>query len=129
MDKYHLTEAHERRLYSSIRFHGGRRSLYEYLIELPLEDLQVYPKRGYYWWLGRTARSPQALYLRDYVLYWRLAAIDFRKQYPREYLEQLSYDDMRLFLRTYLRKIPMWAYEAPIKDVIQLLVQSDEPWF
>lgn len=128
MDKYHLTEEEDQRLRFSIRLPGKRgRSLYEYLTRLPLEDLQAYPKRGYHWWMGRAARSSQALALRDYILYWRLFAIDFRKQYPCEYLEKLPSDKMQRFLCTYIVKIPVWAYEAPIQDVIQLLAKDDEP--
>lgn len=128
MDKYHLTEREDQRLRFSIRLPGRGHSLYEYLTMLPLEKLQAYPQKGYHWWMGRSARTPQALALRDYILYWRLVAIDFRKQYPREYLETLSYDDMRLFLHTYIQKIPLWVYEEPVKDVIHILLRHEEPW-
>lgn len=128
MDKYHLTEREDQHLRFSIILPGRRRSLYEYLTELPLEELQAYPKKGYHWWMGRAARTSQALALRDYILYWRLFAISFREKFPREYLETLSYDDMRLFLRTYIQKTPVWAYEGPIKDVIHILFYNEERW-
>jgi len=121
LNKYDLTDEEDLRLRFSIMLPGNRRSLYAYLCELPLEDLQAYPKKGYRWWMGRAARTPQALALRDYILYWRLAALSFRQQYPRAYLETLSDDGVRLFLRTYLHKVPIWAYEGPIKDAIHLL--------
>lgn len=126
MTKYDLTEAEDFRLHFSIMLSGGRRSLYEYLCELPLEALQAYPKKGYHWWMGRAARTPQALALRDYILHWRLVALNFRRQYPREYLETLSLDDLHLFLRTYIHKIPLWAYEEPVRDAAQRLFLSQE---
>ena len=120
MNKYDLTDEEDMRLHFSVMLPGGR-SLYEYFCELPLEDLQAYPQKGYRWWMGRAARAAQALALRDYILYWRLAALSFRQQYPREYLEALSADDLRLFLHTYISKTPVWAYEGPVKDVVRLL--------
>ena len=74
--------------------------------------------------MGRAARTSLALALRDYILHWRLAALSFRQQYPRSYLETLSSDDLQLFLRTYINKTPLWAYEEPVKDVLQLLFQQ-----
>ena len=119
MNKYELTAEEDQHLHFSIML-PNRCSLYEYLLELPLEDLQVYPQKGYRRWMGQAARTPQALAMRDYILYWRLAAQAFRQKCPREYLESLSYADMQLFLHTYIQKTPIWAYEKPIKDVIQL---------
>lgn len=120
MNKFDLTEAEDMQLRLSIKLPGGR-FLYEYFCELPLKDLEAYPKKGFYWWMGRAARSSPALALRDYILHWRLIAVSFRQQYPRTYLETLSSDDLRLFLRTYINKTPIWPYEEPVKDVLQLL--------
>lgn len=119
MNKYELTAEEDQHLRFSIML-SNRRSLYEYLLELPLEDLKEYPKKGYNQWMGQAARTSEALALRDYILYWRFAAQVFRQKYPRVYLERLSYADMQLFLHTYIQKTPIWAYEKPIKDVIQL---------
>lgn len=119
MNQFNLTAEEDLHLRFSIML-SNRRSLYEYLLELPLEDLKEYPEKGYHRWMGQAARSPQALALRDYILYWRFAALTFRQKYPREYLEELSRDDLTLFLHTYIQKVPIWVYEKPIKDVIQL---------
>lgn len=127
MNKYNLSDKEDLRLHFSIMLPGKRRSLYEYLCELPLEDLKVYPQKGYHWWMGRSTRSPQALELRDYILYWRLAALNFRQKNSRQYLKTLSHDELRLFLRTYLQKVPIWAYEEPIRDVMHLLFHHNEP--
>ena len=121
MTKYDLTDTEDLRLRNSITLPGKRSSLYEYLSGLPLEDLQAYPKKGYHWWMGRTARSVQALALRDYILHWRLFALRFRQQYPRWYLEALTPDELRLFLLIYLKKTPLWAYEGPVHDAVMLL--------
>lgn len=126
MNKYDLTDEEDTHLHFSIMLPGERRSLYEYLCELPLEHLQAYPKKGYHWWLGRAARTAQALAMRDYILHWRLIALSFREQYPRAYLETLSPDDLRSFLNTYIHKTPLWAYEGPLQDVSQLLFQQAE---
>jgi len=128
MDKYHLTEAENMRLHYAIKLPNKRRSLYEYLTHLPLEDLRAYPQKGYHWWMGRAARSAQALELRDYVLYWRLFALDFRKQYPREYLQTLSFDEMRQFVRDHIKKVPAWAYSEPISEALWFLLENNEPW-
>lgn len=80
MDKYILTNEEDLRLRLSVML-PCRNSLYEYLCELPLEDLMAYPQKGYYRWMGRAARTPQALVLRDYILYWRLCALAFRRQF------------------------------------------------
>lgn len=127
MNQFNLTDEEDMHLRFSIMLPGRRGSLYEYLCELPLEDLQAYPKKGYHWWMGRAARTAQAFALRDYILYWRLTALSFRQQYPRAYLETRSADDLRLFLRTYISKIPIWAYEGPVKDALQLLFQQSKP--
>lgn len=76
--------------------------------------------------MGRAARSPKALTLREYILYWRFAALDFRKEHSKEYLEKLPHNDLRLFLRIYIKKTPLWVYEEPIRDVLQLLYQHSE---
>ena len=123
MNKFDLTDEEDLRLRLSIKLPGGK-FLYEYFCKLPLEDLQAYPKKGYRWWMGRAARTSLALALRDYILHWRLAALSFRQQYSRSYLETLSSDDLQLFLRTYINKTPLWAYEEPVKDVLQLLFQQ-----
>lgn len=121
MRQYNLSEEEDIRLRASIILPFRKHSLYEYFCDLPLEQLKVYPKRGYHWWLGRASRTTQALALRDYILHWRLNALAFRQQYSRDYLETLSSDNLRLFLRTYIEKVPLWAYEEPVKDAIQLL--------
>ena len=125
MCKYDLTEAEDLRLRFSIMLPS--RSLYEYLVELPLGDLKAYPKKGYRWWMGRAARSAQALFLRDYILHWRLEALAFRQAHPRVQLEALSQDELQTFLHTYLQKTPVWAYHEPIRDVIQLLHHPAKP--
>ena len=127
MNKYDLTDEEDLRLRFSIMLPGRRRSLYEYLCELPLEQLQAYPQKGYHWWMGSIAQTPQALALRDYILSWRLNALRFRQQYSRAYLETLSLDDMQLFLRTYIHKTPIWAYEGAIQDVAQILLRKANP--
>lgn len=127
MNQFDLTEKQDTLLRFSIMFPGKRHSLYGYLCELPLEDLQAYPKKGYHWWMGCAARTAKGLAMRDYILHWRLFALSFRQQYSRAYLETLSADAQRVFLRTHLSKTPIWAYEEPIRDVIELLfVQSQD---
>lgn len=124
MHKYDLADKEDLQLRFSIMLPG--RSLYEYLCELPLEKLEVYPKKGYHWWMGKTARSPQAIELRNYIFHWRLEAMRFREKYPREYLQTLSRDALQLFLQTYLQKVPLWAYEKPLQDAIHLLFHIDK---
>ena len=124
MNQYDLSADEDLRLLLSIKLHG-RKYLYEYFCDLPLEVLQAYPKKGYRGWMGRVARIPDALSLRDYILHWRLFALDFRKKYPREYLETLSEEEMQVFLNTYIQKTPLWAYADPIKDVLQRLNSMD----
>ena len=126
MQQYDLSADEDLRLRLSIK-RPGRKYLYEYFCDLPLEVLQAYPKKGYRWWMGRAARTPEALALRDYILHWRLSALEFRQTYSREYLETLSIKDLQLFLNTYTQKIPIWAYAAPLKDVIQILNSMDTP--
>ena len=120
MNKFDLTNDEDLRLLLSIKLHG-RKYLYEYFCDLPLEVLQAYPKKGYRWWMGRAARTPDALSLRDYILHWRLFALDFRKKYPREYLETLSKEELQVFLNTYIQKTPLWAYDGPLQDVLTRL--------
>lgn len=126
MNKYDLTEEEDLHLRLSVILPGKKRSLYEYLSALSLEDLKAYPRKGYHWWMGRAARTPQALALRNYVLFWRSATLAFRQQYPRAYLETLSPAELRLFLHTYIQKTPLWAYEEPVRDVIHLLLQKSQ---
>ena len=121
MNKFDLTDEEDLRLRFSIMLPGRRGSLYEHLCQLPLEDLQAYPRKGYRRWMGCAARSPQALALRDYILYWRLNAMVFRLRYPRKLLESFSSDDLQSFLRDHMQKTPLWAYEALLQDVLQLL--------
>jgi len=121
MNKYDLTDEEDKHLHFSIMLPGRKGSLYQYLCQLPLNDLQAYPEKGYRLWMGQTSKTPQALAMRDYILYWRLAALDFRKQYPREYLQTLSLAELQVFLNTYLHKIPVWAYEGPLQDAAQLI--------
>ena len=123
MNKYDLTEREDLRLRLSVMLPGKKRSLYEYFCALPLEDLEAYPKKGYRWWMGRGARTPQALALRNYILFWRSAALAFRQQYPRAYLETLSPAEMRQFLHTYIQKTPLWVYEEPVRDVMYFLLE------
>lgn len=124
MNQYELSEDEDLRLHFSIML-PGRKYLYEYFCDLPLEVLKAYPKKGYHWWMGRAARTTNALALRDYILHWRLFAIDCRQKYSGEYLETLSLKELQTFLNTYIQKIPIWPYEAPIKDVIQILNSVD----
>lgn len=126
MNKYNLADKEDLWLRFSIVLPGSR-SLYEYLCELPLENLKAYPQKGYCRWMGQESRSAQALALRDYILYWRLRALAFRRQYSREYLETLSPHNIRRFLRTYIQKVPLWAYEEPLKDGMQLLFADPAP--
>ena len=97
MQQYDLSADEDLRLRLSIKL-PGRKYLYEYFCDLPLDDLQAYPKKGYRWWMGRAARTPDALALRDYILHWRLFALDFRRKYPREYIETLSEEELQVFL-------------------------------
>ena len=120
MKAYHLSKEEDMRLHLSIQCPGNR-YLYEYFIELPLEKLKLYPKKGYRFWMGRKAKSPDALAMRDYILYWRLFAISFRKEYSRDYLQSIPYDKIGLFVRTYIKKTPLWAYEGPIRDAVLIL--------
>lgn len=127
MNKYDLTDEEDKYLHFSIMLPGRKGSLYQYLCQLPLPCLQAYPEKGYHLWMGRAARTPQALAMRDYILYWRLAALDFRKQFPRKYLETLSLNDLQVFLNTYLHKVPAWAYEGPVQDAVQFLFLRSNP--
>lgn len=127
MNKYDLTDREEISLYNVVVYRNGR-SLYEYLVEMPLEDLKAYPKRGYRWWMGRKARSAEALELRDYTLFWRLFALEFRQKYPREYLQSLPLGEIRSFARQYIQKIPQWAYQGPVQDAVHILMEQDEPF-
>lgn len=121
MNKFDLTDEEDLCLRFSIMLPGRRGSLYEYLCQLSLEDLQAYPRKGYHRWMGSAARSPQALDLRDYILYWRLNAMILRLRYPRALLESFSSDGLQAFLHNNMQKTPLWAYEALLQDVLQLL--------
>jgi len=125
MKRFQLSNEEDLCLHFSILLPSGR-SLYEYFCELPLDKLEVYPKKGYHWWMGKATRTPQALALRDYIFYWRVEQLHFRQTYPREYLEALSPDILRLFLSKYLKKTPLWAYEGPIRDTINILFHRAE---
>ena len=128
MNKYDLTAEEDDHLRFSIMLPGRRGSLYQYLCELPLPCLQAYPEKGYCPWMGQAARTPQALAMRDYILHWRLFALDFRQQYPRDYLKALSRSDLQIFLNTNLHKVPTWAYEKPLQDAAQLIfLRSHSP--
>ena len=121
---YELSDMEDYQLHNIVVYRNGR-TLYEYFVEMPLEDLKKYPKHGYRWWMGRKARSKAAMELRDYVLYWRLFALDFREKYTREDLENMSWDARQRFWKTYIEKVPMWAYEGPLRDVAHLLQEAD----
>ena len=121
MDSFFLTREEDIRLCASIILPYQKRSLYEYLCELPLNELEEYPKKGYHWWMGRAARSPQALEARDYILHWRRAAVEIRQNLSREFLETLTREELRIYLRYYIQKVPLWAYEDPVRDMLQLL--------
>ena len=120
MQQYDLSADEDLRLRLSIKL-PGRKYLYEYFCDLPLEVLQAYPKKGYRWWMGRAARTPDALALRDYILHWRLFALDFRRKYSREYIETLSEEELQVFLNTHIQKTPLWAYDGPLQDVLTRL--------
>ena len=128
MSKYDLTDEEDYQLHHIVMYRNGR-TLYEYFVEMPLEDLQMYPKKGYRWWMGRKAKSFRAMELRDYVLHWRIFALEFQQKYPREYLESLSYDEMRSFVNKYIQKAPVWAYEEPVRDVLKILFYHEKPFF
>ncbi len=128
MDKFDLSEKEDDRLHDVAIYRNGR-TLYECLVEMPLEELQAYPRKGYRWWMGRKAKSPQALALRDYVLHWRLIALDFREKYSREYLQSLSCEELWTFVNTHIQKTPQWAYEGPVRDVMKILFQQGKPFF
>ncbi len=125
MIKYDLSDMEDFHLHDVVMYRNGR-TLYEYFVEMPLEDLQAYPQKGWRWWMGRKARSPEAMELRDYVLHWRLAALEFRQKYSHKYLQTLSCDEMRLFLNTYIRKTPIWVYSEPIKDGLHILLKREK---
>ena len=127
MIRYDLSDEEDYQLHHIVMYRNGR-TLYEYMVEMPLDDLKVYPRKGYRWWMGRKAKSPRAIELCDYVLHWRIFALEFRQKYSREYLENLSYDEMRLFVRTYMERTPMWAYSDPIRDVLVYFLLHDKPF-
>ena len=123
MDMYYLTKEEDEELQSCILLPGRECCLYEYFCQLPLEDLKVYPEKGYHDKMGLEARSAKALEMRDYILFWRLAAQKIRKQYSRAYLKTLSQDKLDQLQSAFLRQIPLWAYEGPLHDIIQLLTR------
>lgn len=125
MKRFHLSAGEDLYLRFAILLPSGR-SLYEYFCELPLDKLEAYPKKGYHWWMGKTTRSAQALALRDYIFYWRVEQLHFRQAYPREYLETLSGDALKQFLHKYLQKNPLWAYDGPTQDAINILFHRGE---
>ena len=120
MGKYDLSDEEDLRLRFSIML-PSKRSLYEYLCELPLEHLRVYPKKGYHWWMGRSARSPEALALRDYIWHWRTEELLFRKMYPREVLDGYSSAALQVFLRSFIKRVPLWVYADPVRDCLLIL--------
>ena len=120
MIKLHLSDMEDYELHNIVVYRNER-TLYEYFVEMPLDDLRAYPKRGYRLWMGRKARSKEALDLRDYVLFWRLYALDFREKYSLQHLQSLSIAQREDFLNTYLRSVPVWAHEKPLQDVVHLL--------
>ena len=126
MSKYDLTFAEDLYLRTSIPLPGKRHYLYEYLCRLSPEVLQAYPQKGCPWWLGRAARSPAALAMRDYILHWKTFALSFQKLYPHEYLESLSMEQMQEFLDSHIEKVPFWAYAAPVRDAMLILLQQPE---
>ena len=120
MDNYYLTREEEEVLQGAILL-PNMRLLYDYFYKLPLEDLQAYPKRGYRERMGPEALSPKALEMRDYILFWRLAAKQIRKQYSRAYLKTLSQEQLCSLQKSFYRQIPLWAYDKTIGDIILLL--------
>ena len=125
MIPYYLSDEEDYQLHHIVMYRSGR-TLYEYMVEMPLEDLKAYPKKGYRWWMGRKAKSTRAMELRDYVLHWRLFALEFRQEYPLECLESLSTNALSFFLHTHLEKTPLWAYDGPTKDAARLLFYRTE---
>lgn len=119
MVNYYLSEKEDLSLYHIVMYRNGR-SLYEYMIEMPIEDLKAYPRKGYRWWMGRKAKAPEALEMRDYVLHWRIFAQEFREEFPADFLEALSTEKLTHFLKYYLEKTPTWAYDAPVKDAARI---------
>lgn len=124
MNQYNLTNEEDMQLRFSIMFCNNK-SLYTYFCNLPLEQLKAYPQKGYRWWMGKAARSPKALALRDYILHWRLAAIDFREAYSKETLEKMSYNELQAFLKDYIEKVPLWAYEELLRDATEILLSTE----
>lgn len=120
MDTYYLTKEEDEELQFSIML-PRMRYLYEYFCRLPLNDLRAYPEKGYRDRMGPEARSAKALEMRDYILFWRLAAQRIRKQYSYEYLKSLPVDSLRSLLDRFYRQTPLWAYDGPISDIIRLL--------
>ena len=118
--RYELTDMEDYQLHNIVMYRNGR-TLYEYLVEMPLEDLQAYPKKGYRWWMGRKARSKQAMELRDYVLHWRLVSQDFRRKYSHNYLQTLSSEEIVSFVEANILKIPIWVYSDAIYDGLHIV--------
>lgn len=125
MSKYDLSDMEDQQMYDIVMYRNGR-TLYEYMAEMPLEDLKAYPKKGYRWWMGRKAKLPQAMELRDYVLHWRLVELDFRQKYSHQYLQTLSCQEIQSFVNAHIPKIPIWAYSEAIKDGLHILWEREE---
>ena len=124
MSPYDISQSEDHKLYRLVSYPNGR-TLYELMIEMPLEDLQAYPQKGYRWWMGRKAKSSWAMHLRDYVLHWRLFQLEFCKKYSPEHLKSLSLDALRSFINCYLKSVPLWAYDGPVRDAAKLIAGFD----
>ena len=127
MIAYDLSDMEDQQLHNIVAYRNGR-TLYEYMVEMPLEHLEAYPQKGWHWWMGRKARSAEALELRDYTLYWRLFALDFRQKYPRKYLQTLPVGEIRSFARKHSQRTPQWAYQEPVRDALRILMEREEPF-
>lgn len=126
MAMYYLTREEDERLLFSIPLPGKTQYLYEYFLDLPLEDLKEYPQAGYHNWMSRAAKSSQAMELRNYILFWRLTAQKVQEVYSYTYLESLSDDILDFLLHIFLRQIPIWVYEESIRNIMQILSQREK---
>ena len=95
--------------------------LYSHFCQLPMEELKAYPQKGYHWWMGRKARSGQALELRDYILCWRLFSEDFQKAHSYGYMDTLTDRELADFVRVHIDKRPLWVYEEAVKLAMDIL--------